>query len=93
MKLKMRQARAGDEAGFYRIKKNLPMPRAANETAQGGFLLGTDIETYRFFIENAFVNVLENENGIVGFAVVLPDDLLRSSDLWKKNGKRANRLV
>lgn len=83
MTIKLRPARKGDEADFYRIKKSLPMP-LVNETARGGFLLGTNVETYRFFIENALVNVLEKEDKIVGFAVVLPDDLLRGSDLWKR---------
>ncbi|MDQ2745665.1 MAG: hypothetical protein M3T96_00175 [Acidobacteriota bacterium] len=87
MTLKLRAARKGDEAEFYRIKKNLPMPSAAIETARGGFLLGTNVETYRFFIENAFVNVLEKAGEIVGFAVVLPDALLRISDLWMRKNE------
>ncbi len=83
MTTRLRRAQNGDEAAFYRVKKNLPMP-VSNETASGGFLLGTNVETYRFFIENAFVNVLETNGEIVGFAVVLPDGLLRNSDLWKR---------
>lgn len=84
MTLKMRRARTGDEYGLHRIKRSLPMPRGADETAEGGFLLGTTIETYRFFIENALVNVLEKENETVGFTVVLPDELLRISEIWQR---------
>jgi ribosomal protein S18 acetylase RimI-like enzyme len=99
MTLKIRRARTGDEYGLHRIKRSLPMPRAAKETAEGGFLLGTTIETYRFFIENAFVDVLENENETVGFAVVLPDELLRISEIWQRKDEikwesgKATRLL
>ncbi len=85
MSLKLRRARKGDETGLYRVKKNLPLPAAPVETqARGGFLLGSSVESYRFFIESALVNVLEDHREIVGFAIVLPDKLLRSSELWRR---------
>lgn len=83
MTIRLRRAQSGDETGFCRVKKNLPMP-ASDAAPRGGFLLGTNAETYRFFIENAFAGVLENAGEIIGFAIVLPDRLLRSSDLWKR---------
>ena len=84
MSLKLRRAHVSDAESFFRIKKNLPMPGESNETARGGFLLGTNIETYRFFIENAVVNVLEKDENIVGFAIILPDSLLRNSEIWQR---------
>ena len=84
MNLKLRRARLSDAEGFFRVKKSLPMPLESHETARGGFLLGTNVETYRFFIENAIVNVLEKDEKIVGFAIILPDNLLRNSEIWQR---------
>lgn len=84
MSLKLRRAELIDAEQFINVKKSLPMPSDLNETVRGGFLLGTNIETYRFFIENAYVNVLENDGQIVGFAIILPDKLLRNSEIWQR---------
>jgi hypothetical protein len=84
MNLKLRRARPSDAEGLFRVKKSLPMPTDSSETAHGGFLLGTNIETYRFFIENAYTNVLEKDEKIVGFAIILPDNLLRNSEIWQR---------
>ena len=87
MSLKLRRARKGDEESFLRVKKRLPMPSSPQESARGGFLLGTNVETYRFYIENSYANVLENDGEIVGFAIILPDALLRRSDLWRRKNE------
>ena len=84
MSLKLRRARVSDAESFFLVKKSLPMPLESNETAHGGFLLGTNIETYRFLIENAYTNLLEKDEKIVGFAIILPDVLLRNSEIWQR---------
>lgn len=90
MSLILRPAKTGDETEFCRVKEQLPMPQAAqNTTTQGGFLLGTNAENYRFFIENAFTNVLEDQGKIVAFAIILPDALVRNSDLWQRKDEIA----
>jgi hypothetical protein len=85
MNMIIRKAEAGDAEAFLKIKEELKMP-LVEETTRGGFLLGTSLEQYRFFIENAFVRVLEDlEKGrIVGFSIILPDEVLRASELWQK---------
>jgi hypothetical protein len=84
MNLKLRRARPTDAEAFIEVKRSLPMPSGLSETAEGGFLLGTNLQTYRFFIENAFVNVLDAGGRIAGFAIILPDRLLRSSQIWQQ---------
>ncbi len=87
MSLKLRRAKLTDAEQFINVKKSLPMPSDLSETVRGGFLLGTNIETYRFFIENAFVNVLEDKGKIVGFAIILPGALLRNSEIWQRKSE------
>lgn len=87
MTLLLRRARKGDESALYRVKKGLPITLASGETTRVGFLLGSSVETYRFFIERALVDVFENKGEIVGFAVVLPDDLLRKSEIWQRKNE------
>lgn len=87
MSLKLRRAKLTDAEQFINVKKSLPMPSDLSEMVRGGFLLGTNIETYRFFIENAFVNVLEDKGKIVGFAIILPDALLRNSEIWQRKNE------
>ncbi len=87
MNLNLRRAKLIDAEQFINVKKSLPMPTDLSETGRGGFLLGTNIETYRFFIENAYTNVLKNEGEIVGFAIILPDILLRNSELWQRKNE------
>lgn len=85
MNLILRRAKTGDEIGLRAVKEDLPMPRnAQNATTRGGFLLGTTLENYHFLIENAFADVLEDDRKIVGFAIVLPDVLLRNSEMWRR---------
>jgi hypothetical protein len=84
MSLKLRRARPIDAEAFIEVKRSLPMPSELSETTGGGFLLGTNLETYRFFIENTFLNVLDAGERIAGFAIVLPDPLLRSSEIWQQ---------
>lgn len=52
------------------------------EEARGGFLLGATPEGYAVLVAHAHAMVLETEEGVSGFAIVLPDPVLRASDLW-----------
>lgn len=80
----LRTARPEDASGMVQVKSRLPMPQGG-EAAGGGFLLGTDLQGYRQFIEHDIVHIAEDpELGIVGFAIVLRDATLRASDLWAK---------
>ncbi len=58
----------------------------AGSSPRGGFLLGSSPEQYAFFIRHASVFVLEDvaENQIAGFAVTLPDEVLRATGLWAR---------
>jgi hypothetical protein len=50
----------------------------------GGFLLGVGRARYAELIAHANVLVLESARAIVGFAVTLPDHVLRASDVWSR---------
>lgn len=78
----IRNARLEDAVSFVRIKEQLPMPEG-NESTSGGFLLGTDIETYGFYIRKASVKVIDSR-GVKGFSIIMPDTLVRQSELWQK---------
>ncbi len=60
------------------------MSMADGTSTKGGFLLGTDIDTYRNFIENEYCLVAETDAGVVGFGIILKDATLRSSEIWEK---------
>ena len=83
MSARIRPAVAGDLAEIVAVKESLafapgtPRPR-------GGFLLGCAPERYGALIEAGCVLVLEQEGRVAGFAVALPDPLLRASDLWAR---------
>ncbi len=53
------------------------------ETATGGFILGTDIETYKYYIANGIVFIAEHIEA-VGFAIILPHENVTESEIWKK---------
>jgi hypothetical protein len=80
---RIRPARAGDLPAVVAIKEALgfapgtPRPR-------GGFLLGCAPERYSALIAAGCVLVLEREGRVDGFAVALPDPLLRASELWER---------
>jgi len=84
MKTIIRKANADDASAFLAIKNQLPMSLADGTTTTGGFLLGTDLETYRFYINNAYCLVAEKDKEVVGFGIILPDALLRNSEVWIK---------
>ena len=80
-RVRLRRAVPGDELAFLYIKSQLPLV-GADKTSTGGFLLGTDAQTYLRYIQTAHCLVSEFEGRIVGFGIILPDSLLRASDVW-----------
>jgi hypothetical protein len=84
MKTLIRKARPEDAAAFMAIKAQLPMPQAENQTQQGGFLLGTDEETYRTYILHGQCLVAESAGALVGFGICFPDALVRASEIWQR---------
>jgi ribosomal protein S18 acetylase RimI-like enzyme len=79
----LRPARAADVAAFLEIKHELRLDPA--RPAEGGFLLGASADAYAWYVEHAHVLVLEGADGrIGGFAVALPDAVLRATDVWAR---------
>lgn len=60
------------------------MPGEAGTTTSGGFLLGTDPETYALYLSVGESLVAEADGKVVGFGLVFGDDLLRASPIWQR---------
>lgn len=84
MNTRIRKAQLSDAEAFIAIKNQLPISMADGTTTKGGFLLGTDIDTYRNFIENEYCLVAEADTQVVGFGIILKDSSLRESEIWEK---------
>ena len=84
MKSLIRKAELADATRFVEIKNQLPITLIDGTTPTGGFLLGTDAATYRYYIENAFCLVAEVDDKVVGFGIIFTDDMLRQSDVWQR---------
>lgn len=84
MNPKIRKSTLEDANHFIRIKELLPLSTQSKHTKQGGFLLGTNIETYKFYISHGicFTGIAVNE--VVGFGIMLPNALVKQSELWEK---------
>ncbi len=52
MSRKIRKSKPEDAEHFVNIKERLPLGTQSNHSEQGGFLLGTNIETYQFYINH-----------------------------------------
>lgn len=87
---RIRRATRADVDALVAVKRALWIPPGAQALSHGGFLLGSSREQYESFIENANVLVLEEPESpgadarLLGFAVTLPDALLRQSELWSR---------
>lgn len=79
----IRPAGAADLQAIVAIKRALGFVPGSRRP-RGGFLLGCPPERYLALIEAQCVLVLEQEGRVAGFAVSLPDPLLRSSELWAR---------
>lgn len=82
---RIRRASQADAEAILRVKQALALPPDAGEAPGGGFLLGSSLEGYRALIDAADVWVLNGTDGaIAGFAVLLPEPVLRASELWTR---------
>lgn len=90
MEPRIRRATRADVDSLVAVKRALMIPPGTEALSHGGFLLGSSREQYEFFVENANVLVLEAREAegadarLLGFAVTLPDPLLRKSELWAR---------
>lgn len=93
MKRKIRKAILNDASAYLGINHKLPVvSEKDNATSTGGFLLGTDFETYQSYIDLGFCYTALAEDKIVGFGVMFPNETVKTSDLWMKR-KNANWLI
>ncbi len=87
MQIQIREAELRDATGIFDVKEAIRLPADADGSEQqGGFLLGTDLAQYEYFIEHDEVLVAENVEAkkIVGFAIVLKHESVRGSVLWQR---------
>lgn len=84
MNTTLRKAVPGDEHAFVKIKQQLPLTMTDGTTSTGGFLLGTDEETYLEYINSCICLVAETAQEVVGFGIIFPDHVLRASDIWQR---------
>lgn len=82
MKTLLRKAVAADAAAFVNIKNQLPLTMSDGSISTGGFLLGTNENIYREYIDSSYCLVAETGNEVTGFGIIFPDHVLRSSDIW-----------
>lgn len=82
--IRIRPAVSRDAAGIFQVKEQIRLPAAVEGEPQGGFLLGTALEQYEYFIEHDDVLVAEivAPPQIVGFTVVLKHASVLNSSLW-----------
>lgn len=92
MSIKIRKARTEDVKGFMDVKNQLPFKYTDENTTTGGFLLGTNEETYLNYIQNDYCLVAEKDEQIIGFGIVLKDESVRKSDVWERR-KEANWTI
>ena len=82
---RIRRATQADAEAILAVKRALALPPDTREAPRGGFLLGASLEQYRTLIDAADVWVLNGTDGAVaGFAVLLPEPVLRASELWAR---------
>jgi hypothetical protein len=74
-----------DLDGILALRERLRL-RVEERAPRGGFLLGCSRERYAFFICRAETLVLERAGSVAGFAIMLPDPVLRASTLWARRG-------
>lgn len=82
---RIRRATQADAEAILAVKRALALPPDAREAPRGGFLLGASLQGYRALIDAADVWVLQGmDDAVAGFAVLLPEPVLRASELWSR---------
>lgn len=83
MSLRIRRADVSDVPSMVAIKQALRLEDADD----GGFLLGTSAEGYATLVAVAETWTLCDEGRVVGFAIALPDAVVRHSELWERRDR------
>lgn len=83
-RLVLRRAEPADVDAIFALKQCLQITPVAGATTRGGFLLGVSRARYAELVAHANVLVLESGRVLHGFAVTLPDRVLRASALWAR---------
>ena len=86
MSVRLRRARLSDLDGVMALRERLRLV-PGREPGGGGFLLGCARERYAFFAARAEMLVLEQDGALAGFAIALPDPILRASELWARRDR------
>lgn len=82
---RIRRATPADAEALLAVKDALRLPEGARQAPRGGFLLGASLQQYQALTAAADVWVLHDPAGVpAGFAVLLPEPVLRASDLWRR---------
>lgn len=86
MEIRIRPAVLSDAQGIFQVKEQIRLPAAADREPQSGFLLGTSLAQYEYFIEHDDVLVAElvEPAQIAGFTIVLKHASLLNSTLWMR---------
>jgi hypothetical protein len=80
----IRKATLADAPAIFSLKEKLPLRSDGDKTSKGGFLLGTTLEKYVEYINDAYCLVAENRDEIIGFGIIIPDEMLRDTEMWQK---------
>lgn len=84
IEVRIRPAAPSDATGIFEVKEQIRLPAAVDGEPRGGFLLGTSLEQYEYFIAHDDVLVAEalTPRAIVGFTIVLKHASVLNSALW-----------
>ena len=85
MSVRLRRAGPADLEAIVALRDELRLV-PGRSGGRGGFLLGCSPDRYGWLIGCASVTLLESEGALAGFAVTLPDPVLRASELWARRG-------
>ncbi len=82
--MRLRFATEDDVEQMLSIKSQLILPETATDMNRGGFLEESSREEYLFFIQQAYVLLLEDLrlNAPVGFIIGIPNETLHRTPLW-----------
>lgn len=81
----VRPAEAGDVEALMAIRALLtPRWRESFAGAAGGFLLGSTVDAYHAHVANGCVMVTEVAGAVNAYSVVLPDAVLRTTEVYAK---------
>ena len=81
MRRRLRAATQADIPAVLSLRARLRIDRPED---CGGFLLGCSEARYRWFADHAIFLLIEEKAAVNGFAIALPDPVVRASALWQR---------